>query len=126
MALKLDPKVISRYYAWVFEEAINKTLDEAKEYAKSISPVLSWEFESNHYLEEAATIWDKVIWALINDTEYALLLEFWVPWKVFNYHRDWSVIFSWQGNRTYTRTRDYIKPILSRNIIEVDANSKVS
>ncbi len=93
------------------EEWINDALQILYDYAVEISPTDTKEFIQNHKIIKARTEWNKIIWTLENDTEYAIYLEYGVQWKEFNYYkwpRGWSRtrIHIWVGNRTYTRTID--------------------
>ena len=64
------------------EEAINKSLDEALEYAKRISPTDTGAYESDHKINRAQTIGNTVVGSLENDVrgengyQYAYALEF--------------------------------------------------
>ena len=103
---KYNDKIKTQIKNW-----INQSLEVLKDFAEVISPEDTREFVRAHKIDKATESLWIITWTLYNDTEYAWILEYWVWWNKYNYHK-WKVwwprqiIYSWVWNRTYTRTAD--------------------
>lgn len=111
MFVKLDAQAIIKAYLQDQIDGMNVILVEWLQYLKQISPVDSGDYINRHKVKKAVIVWNQVIWVLYNDAKHARILEDWVQWRVYNYHK-WpprnpsTRIYSGIWNRTYTRTRD--------------------
>jgi hypothetical protein len=66
------------------------------------SKTLIW----NNKIEHAKIVGDTVVWKVVNDTEYAELVELGV-WLPFNYHKPkGKVFYRGSGARMFTRGLD--------------------
>lgn len=102
---------------------LNEVLEFLKDYALKESPIDTWEYNENHKIINAREDWRTISWMLYNNTPYSQILEYWVLWRTYNYHRYWKTYMSWVGARVYTRTQDNnLKQI--QNIIQKHLYSK--
>jgi len=116
--LTRDLWVIKAHYAWIAKTAIDETLKLAKQYAEEMSPTDTWEFAASHKINPAQRKWDTIEWSLENNAKHARILETGVRGRIYKYHKwpprdDSTVFFVWVGNRTYQRSIDKVRPILS-------------
>ena len=96
------------------QSRINAELLKIQDYAEEISPTKSWEFQDNHDVVKAEIIWNHITGALVNDTPYALILEYGVKGRRYKYHKwpptnDSTVFYTGVWNRTYTRVANKFK-----------------
>ena len=123
--IKLDANAIIKALQERQVKATNAVLEEAKKYAESISPT-----DESNYIKKFRIIparyskWNAIEGKLVNDSEYANILEYWVKGKTYQYHRwprsmkDRPVIYTWVGNRTLTRTRDATKNLFRKKLAQ--------
>ncbi len=109
--LKLDLWKYAKVAEKKLVNGFNEAIQLLREFAIEISPEDTSTFAQNHDIIDAKVINWKIIATLENGTEYAFFLEYGVQWKEYNYYKGskwWARIniYSWVGNRTYTRTID--------------------
>jgi len=112
-------------YIWKLDFEVKKEmsnmLKEMKAYAENISPTDTWDFNSNHMIEEPEKVWNKIMGSLYNNTPYSVPLDYWVKWRVYKYHKwpptnDSTVIHVGVWNRTYTRTKKEFQDYLFKKL----------
>lgn len=72
---------------------LNDTLEFIKNEAEDRTPEREKNLVKNFEIEPAKSVWDKIIWKVKNNTEYAFFVEFWTR-RAKNYHKPrWTVFF---------------------------------
>jgi len=74
---------------------------------KELTPEDTKTMLNAYRIEEIKDEWNRIIGTISNDTDYAIQVEYWVDWLMFNYHKPrWSVFYTWVWNRTFARAVD--------------------
>lgn len=91
---------------------IDAALRDLRDYAVRISPEDTKRFVESHEIHEAHKVGTSVVGSLVNETPYAIYLEYGVLGKQYNYHKGPKkakkrrLIYSGIGVRVYRRTLD--------------------
>lgn len=111
----VEKQLLSRAYKAV-NEATNKLFLTVKMY----SPIDTWKYLSGHRNLWVRYDWNKVIWTIANETEYASKVEYgWrvrsqtkVNWHLYNI---WQIYFSVWAN-VYTRSMEIVTPYFLKQL----------
>lgn len=113
-------KIVRDLQKWV-----NQSLEKRKDYAEMISPTDTWEYIRSHKIQEAVVIWNKIVWANVNDALDAFIVEFGARQLPVNRHKwpprnAWTIIYRWVGANVYQRmnfdTKQDVEKILSKSV----------
>lgn len=122
ITVKVNIPKISNEILWSIIWAVNKWLEELKEWVDEKTPEDTKTLLWNNQITQADIVWNTVMWKVFNDTEYAYKVEYWMP-RAVNYHKPkWTVFFkSWQykwlaGARMFTRTKDEMEQKIVNDI----------
>ena len=90
---------------------VNKALVKLKQLVDEKTPIDTSTLIGNNIIIPATINWNIISWKVINETEYAPYVEYWVQGKGYNYYKGdrkswWSPFYSWVWARMFTRTRD--------------------
>jgi len=104
----------------VMKEITNNTVDwlnsiafDYKDEVDRLTPEDTQELLHNNTVEPVRRIWKTLVSSVYNNTEYASIVEYGITWKDYNYHKPkWTIMYTWEGNRTFARALDNIKEIL--------------
>jgi hypothetical protein len=98
----IQNRLIIKVNEWL--EVLSKSIEEK-------SPTDTKKYIKWNKVIKAIKSWSKVIWKVYNDSEYWQKVEFGWRANAVNWHKwpprnAWTRIFTWQGARVYTRTKD--------------------
>lgn len=84
---------IRKWLALLLEELKRNTPEDTKEMLGSYKII------------DVTKKWNSFVWVIGNTAEHAIYVEFWVDWRIYNYHKPkWSTFYSGVGNRTFQRS----------------------
>ena len=104
---KIEKNIDSKIKLW-----INKATSYLKDKVDEKTPEDTFELIKNNKRELAKKEWDRYVWEVLNDTEYALYVEYGIWWEQYNYYKNswrkgwWSPFYKWVWARMFTRTSD--------------------
>ena len=98
----LSKKFEQKIYLW-----IKKALEVLLEELKRLTPEDTGNMLRSYKVHNITKVWDKYIWTISNDSDYAIYVEYWVQGRKFEYHKPkWTTFYTWVGNRTFARAMD--------------------
>ena len=97
---------------------IGKTIDEAKSYAKKISPVDTWNYVESFIVSGARIKWKSIITELRNEDEKATGVEYWRRKSKSNRSKRWwsPQVEFWVGARVFKKVEIFWKKKFISNI----------
>lgn len=91
-----------------FDEARSFLKDKAqvvKEWVDSLTPEREKVLLKNNKISDVVRNWLRFSIKVYNETLYAIFVEYWVMWKIYNYHKPaWKIFFSWIWAAMFRKT----------------------
>ena len=90
---------ISKKYINIWSKKLDNFSSRVVKWVKSRTPEDKWKLEKSIWKTEQTFTWRFILQqvkSLDPSVDYVPPVEYWVMWKVYNYHKPkWSVFFSW-------------------------------
>lgn len=102
---KIDSLIESKLFL-ALRECWNILLEELKRN----TPEDTREMLNSYKVIDVQRKWDLFILTIWNKADHSIYVEFWVSWKVYNYHKPkWSIFYTGKGNETFQRSLDNVQ-----------------
>ena len=112
MSIKIDISWVMPFFQKEINKRMRIALDFLEDEIIKWTPEDTWVLINNYEKWDIIQIWDKTIWYIENNTDYAWFVEYWV-WKKYNYYKNWwrkrwwSPFYSWVWARMITKAFEW-------------------
>lgn len=108
--MQIDLWKYAKIYEQRLESGVNEWLKILEKSIEEKSPLDTGEYIDWNKKTEATKYWNKIVWRVYNDCDYAKNVEYWFRSTPVNWHKNrrlwWPIIHTGIGARTYSRTYD--------------------
>jgi len=95
------------YYEKAVTRGMRKALLVLMAELKALTPEDTKEMLASYRMEGIKKVWNNIVGTISNDAWHAIFVEYGVGGLTYNYHKPkGSVVYRWQGNRTFARAMD--------------------
>lgn len=97
--------------------SINESLQIIKSEVDANTPEDTGNLVASNKIEEARQEWNRIVWRVVNETEYAKFVEYWVWGKTYKYNKPkWRIFHIWIGARMFTKAFDGTRDTIIKKI----------